>query len=116
MFRVSLNGNLLPDTLGTKGSVWEWQYAGSINLGKGEATLVLKDMSGFDGRCDAVYMTTQQNPVLPNSLEDLESFRRSLGALPQSCLTTKSSTRSKRNMKEGNSYGYLISFARLMLA
>lgn len=83
-FRVSVNGNLLPNTLGTKGSAWEWQYAGSIELGKGEATLVLKDMSGFDGRCDAVYLTTQQNPILPNSLEELEGFRRSLGTLPQS--------------------------------
>ena len=83
-FRVSVNGNLLPNTLGTKGSAWEWQYAGSIELGKGEATLVLKDTSGFDGRCDAIYLTPQQNPILPNSLEELEGFRRSLGTLPQS--------------------------------
>lgn len=83
-FKISLGGTELPHVLGTKGSAWEWQYAGSIDLGKGETTLALKDLSGFDGRCDAVYLTTQQNPVLPCSTEELDLFRRKLGTLPQS--------------------------------
>lgn len=83
-FRISVGGTELPHVLGTKGSAWEWQYAGSIDLGKGETTLTLKDMSGFDGRCDAVYLTTQQNPVLPCSMEELDQFRRELGTLPKS--------------------------------
>ena len=83
-FLISLNGEELSNTLGTKGSSWEWQYAGSIDLGKGDAKLVLKDLSGFDGRCDAIYMTTQQNPSLPNSVEELDKFRRTHGALPSS--------------------------------
>jgi len=83
-FRISVDGTELPHVLGTKGSAWEWQYAGSIDLGKGETMLALKDMSGFEGRCDAVYLTTQQNPVLPCSIEELDQFRRKLGTLPQS--------------------------------
>lgn len=83
-FRISVGGTELPHVLGTKGSAWEWQYAGSIDLGKGETTLALKDLSGFDGRCDAVYLTTQQNPVLPCSMEELDLFRRKLGTLPKS--------------------------------
>ena len=56
-FRIKVSGRTLKNTLGAEGDGWQWQYAGSVRLKTGEATLALTDMTGFDGRCDAVYMT-----------------------------------------------------------
>ena len=56
-FRIKVSGRTLKNTLGAEGEEWQWQYAGSVRLKSGEATLALTDMTGFDGRCDAVYLT-----------------------------------------------------------
>lgn len=56
-FRVSLGGKMLKTDLGGSGRAWEWQYAGSVRLKAGETELALRDLTGFDGRCDAVYLS-----------------------------------------------------------
>ena len=56
-FQVKLGGKTLKTALGCTGNSWEWQYAGSIKLKAGENTLSLHDLTGFDGRCDAVYLS-----------------------------------------------------------
>ena len=56
-FQVKLGGKALKNTLGTSGSAWEWQYAGSIKLKAGNNNLVLHDLTGFEGRADAVYLS-----------------------------------------------------------
>ena len=65
VFRVSVNGRELPADLGTGGGEWTWQRAGKVSLAKGSATLALHDLTGFDGRCDAVCLTTEGTPVRP---------------------------------------------------
>ena len=71
-FQVRIGGKTLKAKLGCTGSAWEWQYAGSAKLKAGQALLSLHDLTGFDGRCDAVYLCTdavapaedfQRNPV-----------------------------------------------------
>lgn len=57
-FRLALDGKLLKMTLGHTGDSWQWQFAGKAVLKAGTTTLALKDLTGFDGRCDAVYLTT----------------------------------------------------------
>ncbi len=42
------------ETLGSGTADWRWQEAGTVSLPKGEAKLSLRDLTGFDGRCDAV--------------------------------------------------------------
>ncbi|MBR5177129.1 MAG: FAD-dependent oxidoreductase [Bacteroidales bacterium] len=58
-FRIAVDGKVLPETLGTKGDSWGWQYAGCVDLDE-KATLSLKDLTGFDGRVDALYFTKKQ--------------------------------------------------------
>ena len=60
-FRLDLGGKLLKTTLGHTGNSWQWQFAGKTILKAGTTTLVLKDLTGFDGRCDAIYLTTDAN-------------------------------------------------------
>ena len=54
-FEVIVNGKAL-GTVGHTGKGWEWQEAGRIRLRKGETTIALRDLTGFEGRCDAVLL------------------------------------------------------------
>ena len=81
-FKVKLGGKALKATLGTEGDKWCWQYAGSAKLKAGSCKLALSDLSGFDGRCDALWLSPDAGAVPPEDVAALESFRRSHGALP----------------------------------
>ena len=67
-FQVKLGAKRLPHTLGCRGNAWEWQYAGAVKLKAGKTTLTLHDLSGFDGRCDALWLTLGEEtpPVDPD--------------------------------------------------
>lgn len=56
-FRVAVGGKTLPNDLGVTGHSWEWQYAGAVTVKGGSTEIRLHDMTGFDGRCDAVLLT-----------------------------------------------------------
>lgn len=75
-FRVRVGRKLLEATVGDTGSGWEWQCAGKVRLRKGQTTLALEDLTGFDGRCDAVYLSDIDGDVPPAGGEALAAFRR----------------------------------------
>ena len=54
LFRVSVNGETLPLTLGAGASEWTWRRAGEVMLKSGANALALHDITGFEGRCDAI--------------------------------------------------------------
>ncbi len=60
-FKVVVNGKALPNTLGTKGKRWEWQYAGEVTVG-GKVKIALRDLTGFNGRADAIYFSPEKTP------------------------------------------------------
>lgn len=39
-------------------------------------------MTGFDGRVDAIWLTTDKEAVPPSDVADLNAFRQSMGLLP----------------------------------
>ena len=82
-FKVKVNGKALSTVLGTRGKGWMWQYAGVSALKKGDNTLALSDLKGFDGRCDAIWITTDKESVPPTDVKELEAFRRVHGTLPE---------------------------------
>lgn len=75
-FTVLINGQPLPATLGTNGGAWGWQRAGRLVLPEGEARLALHDLTGFNGRCDALCLTTDEAFTPPAETERLAAFRR----------------------------------------
>ena len=81
-FRLSVNGRELPTVLGSTGREWGWQEAGKISVKEKDATLSLHDLTGFNGRCDAIYFTTEKNAVPPSSLRELDAFRRRILGFP----------------------------------
>lgn len=61
-FQVLVNGKALSETFGTKGAAWGWHDGGTVTLPAGEATVALHDLTGFDGRCDCIVLTTDSAP------------------------------------------------------
>lgn len=55
-FAVRVNNNQL-GTTGDTGSAWSWVCLGTARLRKGTNTVSLHDLTGFDGRCDAVFLS-----------------------------------------------------------
>ena len=75
-FRLAVGGNEYPETLGVEPSDWGWVDAGAVRVGAGEQVVSLKDLTGFEGRCDAVYFTSvaATNPP-PNDAAALAAWR-----------------------------------------
>ncbi len=74
-FKVIVGGVTLPEELGTNGPEWSWQNAGLVSISAGAVKIVLHDLTGFNGRCDALYLTTDTAEVPPDSAEELAEFR-----------------------------------------
>lgn len=64
-FQVVINGKPLKNVLGTEGAEWHWQKAGTISLKKGTHSLALHDLTGFEGRCDAIVLSDNSSYVPP---------------------------------------------------
>jgi hypothetical protein len=80
-FQILVNGKVCGRELGNKQSAWDWQEAGSVALKKGPASIALHDLTGFDGRCDAIILTSDKAFKPKNELKRLEAFRYKMGAL-----------------------------------
>ena len=58
-FSLVVDGKRLPEKLGTAGNgAWVWQKAGFVDLQVGTHELRLHDLTGFDGRCDAIFLAS----------------------------------------------------------
>lgn len=64
-FKVVVDGKELPNVLGAGKGEWSVEEAGVVELGEGTHTMALRDLTGFDGRCDAVAFVDEadENPV-----------------------------------------------------
>ena len=64
-FQLLVNGQPLATTFGTEGAKWHWQDGGTIAIKQPEVTLALHDLTGFEGRCDAI-LFTQDTGFVPS--------------------------------------------------
>ncbi len=83
-FQLIVDGRPLSETFGTQGAEWCWHDGGSVEITKTEVKLALHDLTGFNGRCDAILFTTDESYVPPNSSEPMASWRKELLGLPAS--------------------------------
>ncbi|MBE5875244.1 MAG: FAD-dependent oxidoreductase [Lachnospiraceae bacterium] len=77
-FTVKIGETELPNVLGTNGKAWGWQLAGKITLSQGVHEIKLHDLTGFNGRCDAIYMTDSEE-IPSSNLQRIDEMRRMLG-------------------------------------
>lgn len=73
-FQVIVNDKPIPVTFGTEGAEWHWQNGGLVEVGT-EAKIALHDLTGFEGRCDAVLFSRDPAFIPPNESKALAAFR-----------------------------------------
>jgi hypothetical protein len=66
IFKLIVNGKPLETTFGTEGEKWHWQDGGTVQIDAPAADLKLHDLTGFEGRCDAVLFSPDLDFVPPN--------------------------------------------------
>ena len=80
-FQVWINGTPLQEIFGTEGSEWHWQDGGMVDVGT-RASVALHDLSGFEGRCDALLFAKDAAFQPPNDRAGLARLRAELLQLP----------------------------------
>lgn len=76
-FQLVIDGQPLQQTFGTKNADWFWQDGGTVEIQNKTTQVGLHDLTGFDGRCDAVLFTKADHPP-PNTSDILPPWRRTL--------------------------------------
>lgn len=75
-FSIVINGRELKSVLGTEEG-WDWQFAGTTKIKDSTISLELKDITGFDGRCDAIFLSTEKKAP-PSGAKELSEWRREI--------------------------------------
>ena len=81
-FLLLLNGRPLKTIFGTEGAAWHWQDGGTVTVGE-KITLALRDLTGFEGRCDAILFSQDQGFQPPEDVVALAALRRQLLGMPE---------------------------------
>lgn len=78
-FHLAVNATPLDVTFGTQGADWNWHDGGEIEIKETAAQLELRDLTGFNGRCDAIYFSLDGNDVPPADSTLAQWRREKLG-------------------------------------
>lgn len=89
-FTLKIDNKKLPVVLGSKGTGWYWQSAGKVKINKLNVNISLVDLTGFDGRCDAIYLTSEGGRIPPSDVNELNRFRKERLNIPESPTETQS--------------------------
>ena len=81
-FQISVDGTPATTTFGTEGADWHWQHGGTVEVTSLKTKLTIHDLTGFEGRCDALYFTRDAYDLPPSESEALFKFRREKLGLP----------------------------------
>jgi len=81
--QVLVNGKALDAVFGTAGADWHWQDGGTVDIPETTATVALHDLTGFEGRCEAIVFCADTDFTPPNDLKEMTAWRRRLLGLPQ---------------------------------
>jgi len=83
-FQLLVDGRPVEETFGTKGAEWHWHDGGVVEIDKPTVRLALRDLTGFNGRCDAIYFARGADAAPPPEQADiLPRWRRALLGLPE---------------------------------
>lgn len=74
-FEISINGQKLSQEFGLAPAVWGWINGGQVEITDKTVKLCLHDLTGFDGRCDAIVFSGKNGFIPPVGLADIEKLR-----------------------------------------
>jgi hypothetical protein len=81
-FQLLINDIAVDKEFGANGEDWSWETAGRVTLPSGDVKLTLRDLTGFEGRCDAIYFSAD-NIAPPNGVDEhSRRWRKELRGLP----------------------------------
>jgi hypothetical protein len=75
-FQLLINGKALASEFGTQGADWHWQAGDAVSLQQGDATIALRDLTGFDGRCDAILLSNDPQFTPPDGAALVEARKK----------------------------------------
>lgn len=78
IFQVLVNGKAVNKTFGTEKEEWSWINGGEVEITSKKTTIALHDLTGFNGRCDALIFTTDPNYKPVNDIEALSVYRHKM--------------------------------------
>lgn len=81
-FQLKIDGQPLAATLGTESAVWFWQDGGTVEITSRRVRLTLHDLTGFEGRADAIFFTSDLDARPPDGSDVLPDWRKRLLGLP----------------------------------
>ncbi|MDX1638582.1 MAG: FAD-dependent oxidoreductase [Balneolaceae bacterium] len=82
-FKLHINSTPIEKVFGTVPG-WGWRSAGQVEVTSRQVLVELEDLTGFDGRCDAIYFSRDPNDMPPNEGETLQQWRREKHGLSES--------------------------------
>jgi hypothetical protein len=82
-FQLIVNGTPLAEKFGTQNADWFWQSGGTVEIKSKQTSVALHDLTGFDGRCDAI-LFSKDKTAPPNTSDILPQWRRELLGLKES--------------------------------
>jgi hypothetical protein len=81
-FQVVVDGKPLAAVFGAEGAEWHWQDGGTVEVAATSAVVSLRDLTGFDGRCDAIWFAKDGGGRPPEEPKALAAWRREQLGLP----------------------------------
>lgn len=77
-FKMKVNSKTVNKTLGLR-SGWGWEYVDQIKVGSKNINIELIDLTGFNGRCDAIYFSKSKTEP-PSNQNKLNQWRKKIKA------------------------------------
>ena len=98
-FQVAVDGKKLETVFGTNGAPWSWQAGGTVAIAedKLEVEIALCDMTGFDGRVDALVFSAD-GFVPPEEIDAMKPLR----------LSARGLSAEYRNVGDGKVYDLVV--------
>ncbi|MBY5959486.1 FAD-dependent oxidoreductase [Membranicola marinus] len=92
-FQLKVGNQILDKEFGVTPG-WSWEYGGDVDIRNPKASVELIDLTGFEGRCDAIYFSTE-NAAPPAGGKELAKWRAEV-------------TNQKNAPEQSKSYDYVV--------
>ncbi len=81
-FQILIDGQPAGETFGLYPAEWGWIDGGTAEINNKECRLSLHDLTGFNGRCDALFFTKDSTVTPPSGKTEMAAWRRRVLGLP----------------------------------
>ncbi len=82
-FMVKINNQSLDTIFGQDQTKWNWQYGGEVDISNKVAEIRLHDLTGFEGRCDALIFSREKDLITHQSEDPLIELRKRAQKFPE---------------------------------